>query len=330
MAFPGMPGGMPGGGAPFDFASLQQALNDPSIKQMAEQIANDPTFKDMTASLQESFAGAMGPGGAGAAAMPDPSQFDPNKYMQAMSGMFQNPGFMQMAEKLGKAIISADPGMASMMQTMQDPSYRAKVEEQLKSLKGDPELGPMLEEIESAGPMAMMKYWNDPEVIAKLGKAMGGAFEGMPPGVLPEGDEEGEEGAEEGEEAAEEDTVHGAASAGSVDALKALLEGGASPDETDEEGRTALHFACGYGELECAKLLIQHKAKLDLVDNNKNTALHYAAGYGQGDAVKLLLDSGVDDKALNLDGKTALEVAQLNDQAEVAKIIEEHTKSAQA
>lgn len=35
----------------------------------------------------------------------DPANFDPTKYMQAMSGMFQNPQFMQMAEKLGQAII---------------------------------------------------------------------------------------------------------------------------------------------------------------------------------------------------------------------------------
>lgn len=43
---------------------------------------------------------------AAAPAMPDPSQFDPSKYMQAMSGMFSNPAFMQMAEQLGQAIIS--------------------------------------------------------------------------------------------------------------------------------------------------------------------------------------------------------------------------------
>lgn len=87
---------------------------------MAEQIANDPSFQGLTSQLQESMAGVMGGmGGEGAAAngaappgmppgmppMPDPANFDPTKYMQAMSGMFQNPQFMQMAEKLGQAII---------------------------------------------------------------------------------------------------------------------------------------------------------------------------------------------------------------------------------
>lgn len=52
--------------------------------------------------------------------------------------------------------------------------------------------------------------WNNPEVLSKLGKAMGGVFDFA--GAL----EGGEEGAEEGEEGEGEgeETVHGAASAG--------------------------------------------------------------------------------------------------------------------
>lgn len=73
---------------------------------MAEQIANDPSFKEVTKTLQESFGGMMGPGGPAGGAPPDMSQLgDPSKYMNAMSGMFQNPSFMQMAEKLGQSII---------------------------------------------------------------------------------------------------------------------------------------------------------------------------------------------------------------------------------
>jgi hypothetical protein len=60
---------------------------------------------------------------------------------------------MQMAEKLGKTIIEADPNMKQMMSTMQDPSYRAKVEDAMKGMKDDPELKPMLEELEKSGPM---------------------------------------------------------------------------------------------------------------------------------------------------------------------------------
>jgi hypothetical protein len=47
--------------------------------------------------------------------------------------------------------------MGKMMKTMQDPDYRSKIEDALKGMKDDPELKPMLEELESAGPVAMMK-----------------------------------------------------------------------------------------------------------------------------------------------------------------------------
>jgi hypothetical protein len=53
--------------------------------------------------------------------------------------------------------MQADPNMASMMKTMQDPSYKEKMEEAMKSMKDDPELKPMLEELETKGPAAMMK-----------------------------------------------------------------------------------------------------------------------------------------------------------------------------
>jgi hypothetical protein len=332
---PGMPGGA---GGPFDLSALQSALNDPSIKQMAEQIASDPSFQGLTQQLQESMAGMMGAmGGEGAAnggaasamppAMPpgmDPANFDPTKYMQAMSGMFQNPQFMQMAEKLGQAIIQSDPNMQKMMQTMQDPEYKVKVENAMKSLKDDPDMGEIFSELESGGPAAMMKYWNDPEVLKKLGGAMGGAFDFQ--AMLGEAGagEEGAEGEAAGEEEEEEEEVnlHTAASDGNVEVLKQLLADGAGVDEVDEEGRTALHFAVGYGEIACAKLLIEAGAKLDQQDNNKNTALHYAAGYGQAESVKLLVDSGADKSAKNADDKTALEVATLNEQEDVAKLLE--------
>ncbi len=142
--------------------------------------------------------------------------------------------------------------MSQMMKTMQDPEYRTKVEAALKGMRDDPELKPMLDELETAGPMAMMKcvqaccvlgrgrwreagarregrgrsasalsgraavacaahfphrYWNDPEVLSKLGKAMGSALD-MPAGL------EDREVDEEGEEEAVEENLHAAASAG--------------------------------------------------------------------------------------------------------------------
>ena len=61
------------------------------------------------------------------------------------------------------------------------------------------------------------RYWNDPEMMSKLGKAMGGTFDfagmlGGAPGIATDGDTGTERATEE--EEAEEETLHGAASAG--------------------------------------------------------------------------------------------------------------------
>jgi hypothetical protein len=47
----------------------------------------------------------------------------------------------------------------------------------MKSLKDDPEMGEIFNELEAGGPAAMMKYWNNPEVLKKLGETMGGVFD---------------------------------------------------------------------------------------------------------------------------------------------------------
>lgn len=171
---------------------------DPSIKQMAEQIAQDPAFAQMTAALQASLGTAPGEAAAPVEAPPSQSrepadvpQVDAEKYAAAMQSVLQNQQFMEMAEKLGQQIMSVcigpspyqivsdnkqiladkhvdhplsatviclqDPGMAAMMQTMHDPSYRNRIEGKMKTLKDDPDLKGIMEEIEKGGPAAMMK-----------------------------------------------------------------------------------------------------------------------------------------------------------------------------
>lgn len=50
-----------------------------------------------------------------------------------------------------------DPQMTGMMQMMQDPSYRAQMQDRMASLKQDPSLKGILDELETGGPAAMMK-----------------------------------------------------------------------------------------------------------------------------------------------------------------------------
>ncbi|KAJ0028075.1 hypothetical protein Pint_36540 [Pistacia integerrima] len=307
-AAPSAPGpGLPPN--PFDFSAMSGLLNDPSIKELAEQISKDPSFNQMAEQLQKTFQGAA----------PDEGipQFDTQQYYSTMQQVMQNPQFMTMAERLGNALMQ-DPSMSTMLESLSNPSQKDQLEERMARIKDDPSLKPILEEIESGGPAAMMKYWNDKDVLQKLGEAMGLAVAGDP---ATSADNAGQDEAEEvGNE--DESIVHHTASVGDVEGLKAALASGADKDEEDSEGRTALHFACGYGEVKCAQILLEAGANVDALDKNKNTALHYAAGYGRKECVALLLENGAAVTLQNMDGKTPIDVAKLNNQHEVLKLLE--------
>ncbi|CAK9857374.1 unnamed protein product [Sphagnum jensenii] len=299
---------------PFDFSAMTGLLNDPSIKEMAEQIAKDPAFNQMAQQLQRSVQ-TVGDEGV--------PQLDTNQYINAMQQVMQNPQFMTMAERLGNALMQ-DPAMSGMLSNLTNPAHKEQLEQRMAQVREDPTLKPVLEEIESGGPTAMMKYWNDPAVLSKLGQAMGVGIPGeagLPAYRNEEGtEEEGED--DVGEEEEEELTVHHTASTGDVEGLKILLQEGADKDEKDEEGRTGLHFASGYGEVQCAEVLLEAGAAVDALDKNNNTPLHYAAGYGRKECVELLLKNGAAVTLRNLDGKTPVDVAKLNTQSEVLKLLE--------
>ncbi|KDO50178.1 hypothetical protein CISIN_1g018578mg [Citrus sinensis] len=286
-AFPGVGGAAPN---PFDFSAMSGLLNDPSIKELAEQIAKDPAFNSMAEQLQKTLHGAN--------AEESIPQFDTTQYYSTMQQVMQNPQFMTMAERLGNALM--------------------QIEERMAKIKEDPSLKPILDEIESGGPSAMMKYWNDKDVLQKLGEAMGLAVGGD---ATTSADNAG---ADEAEEVGNEDEsiVHHTASVGDAEGLKNALAAGADKDEEDSEGRTALHFACGYGEVKCAQILLEAGANVDALDKNKNTALHYAAGYGRKECVALLLENGAAVTLQNMDGKTPIDVAKLNSQHDVLKLLE--------
>ncbi|GMP37181.1 hypothetical protein CsSME_00008987 [Camellia sinensis var. sinensis] len=154
---------------PFDFSAMTGLLNDPSIKELAEQISKDPAFNQMAEQLQKTLHGA--------AAEDDIPQFDTQQYYSTMQQVMQNPQFMTMAERLGNALMQ-DPSMSSMLDSLTNPSHKDQLEERMVRIKEDPALKPILEEIETGGPAAMMRYWNDKDVLQKLGEAMGVAVTG--------------------------------------------------------------------------------------------------------------------------------------------------------
>ncbi|KAL6002694.1 hypothetical protein ACLOJK_022913 [Asimina triloba] len=113
--------------------------------------------------------------------------------------------------------------MASMMESLTNPSNKEHLEAQMARIRDDPSLKPILEEIEIGGPRAMMTYWND----LRFKKTK-------------EDDEDTEN--------ENESTVHHTASVGDIEGLKAALDAGADKNAADSVGRTTLHLACGYGE----------------------------------------------------------------------------------
>lgn len=82
-----------------------------------------------------------------------------------------------------------DPAVAERMKQMQEMMQRPEMQQQLaemqaymqnqqiqqrmQQLRDDPELKGMFEEIQSGGMGALMKYMNDPKVLAKIGEKIG-------------------------------------------------------------------------------------------------------------------------------------------------------------
>ncbi|CAD7698883.1 unnamed protein product [Ostreobium quekettii] len=330
-------------GQAFDFSSWESLLNDPSVLQLAQQLQSDPGFQQMQSVLQQSFGvppespGATGstearedgdsgkeadatPAAAGAGdgesaseqegqpQQPGMPQFgvDPAKAMEAMQQLYASPKFVQMAEKIGQTMLQHNP----VLRTLMDPAQREAMQAKLDQLKKDPELAPIMKELETGDPQAMMKYWNNPEVLKKFSTALEDV---IGPGTTDVPGDEQEE---------EVPSMQFYAGEGNVEGLKQLLAQGVDIDDKDEEGRTGLHFACGYGEMECVKFFLDKGAKIDSADNNKNTALHYAAGYGQPEAVELLLSKGAASDTKNADGNVPKEVAQLNEKEDIVKLLE--------
>lgn len=54
---------------------------------------------------------------------------------------------------------SQDPSMSTMLESFANPANKDQLEERMARIKEDPSLRPILEEIESGGPAAMMRLF---------------------------------------------------------------------------------------------------------------------------------------------------------------------------
>lgn len=134
----------------------------------------------MAEQLQKTFQGA--------AVEESVPNFDSQQYYSTMQQVMQNPQFMTMAERLGNALMQVnvvwaldflmrndsslsdrhmisllfklqDPSMSGMLESLSNPAQKEQIEERMARIKEDPSLKPILEEIESGGPAAMMRSY---------------------------------------------------------------------------------------------------------------------------------------------------------------------------
>lgn len=141
-------------GNPFDFSNLSGILNNPEFMNMAQNVMKQPQFADMVSQL----AGNMGGGfpGAGVGGMPDFSQ------------MFSNLAAQQ----------PADGSIPEVVNTPFGDIKREQLEglQHMPEVRENPKFQAIMEEVKASGPMAMLKYMNDPEVMTTMTKLAGSLF----------------------------------------------------------------------------------------------------------------------------------------------------------
>ena len=80
------------------------------------------------------------------------------------------------------------------------------------------------------------------------------------------------------------------------DVVEKLIARGAQVNRT---GWTALHYAASVGSLDIVKLLLDHSAYIDAESPNKTTPLMMAARSDHADVCRLLIDEGADPTLVN-------------------------------
>lgn len=85
---------------------------------------------------------------------------------------------------------------------------------------------------------------------------------------------------------------------------------------------TPLHVAASLGSVECVKLLLNHGADVRVqFGDARSTPLHLAADEGSAECTRLLIESGAPADAKNSRGQTALHLAALAQSAETLEIL---------
>ena len=109
--------------------------------------------------------------------------------------------------------------------------------------------------------------------------------------------------------AAERSPLIDAARNADRDALRTLLQQGASASAADADGTTALHWASYRDDVEAASLLLRAGAKVNAANDLGATPLWIASLNGSAAMVQRLLEAGANPNAALLAGETPVMVA---------------------
>ena len=114
-------------------------------------------------------------------------------------------------------------------------------------------------------------------------------------------------------------SIHDAAKAGDIEAVKLHIAAGTDVDAYTRLG-TPLHVASVQGQKEIAELLISKGAYLDARNLNDFTALNLAVFNGRTEIAELLIDKGADIHKKSK-GVPPLHIAAMEGRKEVAKLL---------
>jgi ankyrin repeat protein len=104
--------------------------------------------------------------------------------------------------------------------------------------------------------------------------------------------------------------------------VKILLQRGANVEARDPVGETGLLLASSAGHIEIVRLLLDGGAGIDQKSGYTGcTALAYAAVKGRVEVMKLLLERGADPKMKDYHKQTALDNARELKQPEAVKVL---------
>jgi len=116
--------------------------------------------------------------------------------------------------------------------------------------------------------------------------------------------------------------VADAAMRGDLSTVKALIARGASVNDAQGDGMTALHWASDRGDSAMAAVLLAAKADVKAATRiGRYTPLHVAARGGHGAIVAALLNAGADANGLTETGVTALHLASASGTVEGIKAL---------